>query len=363
MKKLSVAALLIAFGAIALFGCAKKEEDMVYLKDFDATKYVELGEYKGLSIDVDKVEVTDAEVEDYAQYYLSSNSKKIDITDRDEAKNGDIANIDYVGKKDGVAFDGGSAEGFDLTLGSATFIPGFEEGVVGMKVGETKDIDLTFPEAYGNEELAGQAVVFTVTLNGLKENQIPELNDEFVKQLAASIGASYQTVDEFKVALREELETGYKTEQDAKIEEQLETKLKEQSTFKEAPSGMVDRLLKTLLETVSSAATDYGVEPGMIASYYYGVESDNYEENLRNYVKETLAPQYLMIGAVAKKEGIKITDEMVDEEIQKLLDAYGATYTIDEYKEKLGDLEAFREYILVNKVVEVMRENAVINEN
>ena len=111
---------------------------------------------------------------------MSANTTYNDITDRTTAQSGDVANIDYVGKKDGVEFDGGSAQGYDLELGSGVFIPGFEDGVVGMEVGSTKDIPLTFPDNYGNADLAGADVVFTVTLNALKEATTPELTDEYV---------------------------------------------------------------------------------------------------------------------------------------------------------------------------------------
>lgn len=363
MKKLTVSVLVAAMMIATLAGCSKKEEDMKYLTDFNANDYIDLGEYKGLTVNVDKVVVEDAEVEDYVQYYLETNAQNVDVTGRDVAKDGDIANIDYEGKKDGVAFDGGTSEGYDLTLGSGTFIPGFEEGVVGMKVGETKDIELTFPEDYGNEELAGAAVVFTVKLNGLKESKAPELNDEFVKKLAADTGATYTNVAEFRDSLRKELEDTYQTELDADIEQQLEDQLKASSTYKGAPSGLVDRLTSTLIDSIKETAEGYGVEPGLVASYYYGITDENYEEGLKNYVNEELAPQYIMMAAVAQKEGITISEEELNEEIQKMLDGYGATYTIDEYKEMIGDIESYREYVMISKVVDLMKENAIINEN
>ena len=160
---------MMLFVALLLSGCGMKEEDMKYLKDFDPSKYVTLGEYKGMNITIPKTEVTDEDVDSYIDYLLSANESYVDITDRDVAQNGDVANIDYEGKKDGVAFDGGTAQGYDLNLGSGVFIDGFEDGVVGMKVGETKDLTLTFPDNYANEDLAGAEVVFTVTLNSIKE--------------------------------------------------------------------------------------------------------------------------------------------------------------------------------------------------
>ena len=232
-----------------------------------------------------------------------------------------------------------------------------------MKIGETKDIDLTFPEEYGNEELAGAAVVFTVKLNGLKENKVPELNDEFVKQLASNTGAAYTNVEEFKASLRKDLEDGYQSEQDAEIEQQLEDQIESSSTYKGAPSGLTDRLTSTMVESIEQTAASYGVDASMIANYYYGITDENYEEGLKKYVDETLAPQYVLMAAIAEKEGITVSDEDLDNEIQKMITESGLSYTVEEYKEMIGDVESYREYVLISKVVDLMKENAIINEN
>lgn len=259
---LSVAMLSI----VALSGCGKNEADMKYLKDIEANDYIDLGEYKGITIDVDKVSVDDAEVEDYVQYYLDS-------------------------------------------------------------------------------------------------YEASELTDELVKQIATDTGATYQTVDEFRTGLKQELIDSYQQEQDSNIEEQLENKILEASTYKGAPFGLIERLIQSLIDSVNTTADDYGVEPSIVASYYYGVTDENYEEGLKNYVYETLAPNYIMMGAIAQKEGIEVDDKTLDEEIQKMLDDYGVTLSIDEYKESLGDLESYREYVIITKVVEFLKANATINEN
>lgn len=359
----ATAVSVLMLSMVALSGCSKNEADIKYLKDFNANDYVELGEYKGLTVDVDKVSVDDAEVEDYVQYYLEANAIAQEVTGRDIAQKGDVANIDYEGKKDGVAFDGGTAQDYDLTLGLGTFIPGFEDGVVGMKVGESKDIDLTFPESYASEELAGADVTFTVKLNSIKEMKTPELNDELVKKIAADTGATYQTVDEFRAAIKQELIDGYQQDQDTNIENQLEEKIFATSTFKEAPSGLVERLTQSLLDSIEEASSAYGVEPSVVASYYYGISDENYEEGIKNYAKETLVPNYIMMCAIAQKEGIEVDDKTLDEEMQKTIDSYGLETTIDEYKEMIGDVESFREYVVIDKTVEFLKENAIINEN
>ncbi len=358
MKKLSklLSIVCVCAAAISLLaGCGKKEEDMVYLKDFKASDYVELGEYKGLEIVSPDIEVSEEEINDYVDYILSSSIENVEIEGRDVVKNGDIANIDYEGKKDGVAFEGGTAQGTDLKIGSGQFIPGFEDGVIGMKIGETKDIELSFPDTYPNEELAGKPVVFTVKLNSIKEEVVPELTDEFV----ASLNEGVSTVAEYK----EQVKNGLMSEKAAEAEDAayttLQKMIEEGSSFKDAPSGFVDRLYNTLIKSLQEAATSYGVDIGTIAQYYYGVTPSNYQAELRDFCKDTLARQYIMMGAIAEAEGIEVTDADVDSDIQAMLDSYGSQVTLDEYKKNIGDLESYREYLIVNNVLEFVKANAV----
>ena len=169
-KKIAVLAAGICALSLILTGCSSEISN----------DYVTITKYKGVEIDkVDSTKVSDDDVESQINSVLQSKATTTEVTDR-AAHNGDTVTIDYEGKKDGVAFDGGTATDAQLTLGSGTFIDGFEDGVVGHNIGDTFDLDLTFPENYGNEELAGQAVVFTVTLKAISQTDVPELTDEFV---------------------------------------------------------------------------------------------------------------------------------------------------------------------------------------
>ncbi|MCR4989928.1 MAG: trigger factor [Lachnospiraceae bacterium] len=358
MKKFTVLAITGVLFAAILSGCGKKEEDMKYLKDFDAGKYVTLGEYKGIGVTVEKREVTDEQVQDYIDYLMSASTEYKEISGRDVAKNGDVANIDYVGKKEGVVFDGGSAEGFDLTLGSKTFIDGFEDGVVGMKVGETKDLDLKFPDNYTSEELAGADVVFTVKLNSIKEAVVPELNDEYVK----SLGNGLNTVEEFKEDVRKTISDSYESERKNTIEQSLTDQILASSTVNGAPSGFTDRIYTTMVDEIKETAAQSGVEPGLVASYYYGVSDANYETELKTFVNENLIPNYIVFGAIAQKEGITVSDADVDADIQKMITENNADITPEEYKQNLGDIEAYKEYLLIVKTMEFIKENANITE-
>lgn len=360
MKKIGVLIALLGVSAMALTACGKNEADMKYLSDFKASKYVKLGDYKGLSVDVEKTEVTDAEIEDYVSYILDYYAETSEIVDRTDVRDGDIANIDYEGKKDGVAFDGGSDQGYDLAIGSGTFIPGFESGLIGANVGDTVDLELTFPESYGNTDLAGQDVVFTVKINSIKKEVIPTLTDDFVKGLEDE---NFNDVASFKEYLRNDLETTKTQEREDVLFTKLEEQVLANSEVKGAPSGFVDRIVSTLIDSINEAATEYGADAGTVAYYYYGVDAENYEEGLRTYVSEQMVPEYLVMGAIAEKEGLAVSDAEMDKDIQDMLDEYESEYTLDSYKEMLGDMEAYREYLLVNKVMDFLTENAVINEN
>ena len=360
MKKITVIGLLTVITVFLITGCGMKEEDMKYLKDFDPSKYVTLGDYKNMSITITKNEVTDEDLDSYIDYLLAANESYVDITDRDVAQNGDVANIDYVGKKDGVAFDGGTATGFDLDLGSGVFIDGFEDGVVGMKVGETKDLNLTFPEDYNNEELAGADVVFTVTLNSIKEAVIPELTDEYVQSLDNGLA----TVEEYKADIRKTMEESYASSRESEIEQAITDKLLAEATINGAPSGFVSRLTDTVINEITETANNAGVEPGLVAAYYYGVSEDNYVEGLKTFVNDNLLPNYLVFGAVAKAEGIKVTDEDIDKDIQKMIDENAATITVEEYKKDFteDDLESYREYLLITRAMEMLKGSVTVTE-
>lgn len=164
---------------------------------------IELGDYKGITVEyaesTEEVEVTDDEVETQVTTLLEENKTSEEIKDR-AVKDGDIVNIDYEGTKDGVAFDGGTAEGYELTIGSGTFIDGFEDGLIGVEIGETTKLNLTFPEEYSNEDLAGQDVVFEVTVNSIRVENTPELTDDFVAE-----NTEYKTVEEYKEGIKADL--------------------------------------------------------------------------------------------------------------------------------------------------------------
>ncbi|MDE6963730.1 MAG: FKBP-type peptidyl-prolyl cis-trans isomerase, partial [Lachnospiraceae bacterium] len=198
-KRLLAAAAPIAL-AFGLTACGGKDtSEMRYMTDFKAEDYVLLGEYKGIEVAVESPEVSDDYLESALSYMMMEAAEYVPVTER-SVENGDRVIIDFEGKQDGVAFAGGTASGYELTIGSGQFIAGFEDGVIGMEIGETKDLDLKFPDPYNpNPDLSGAPVVFTVTLHEISEPEVPELTDEYVAGLGLT---DCSTVSEYKDYVR-----------------------------------------------------------------------------------------------------------------------------------------------------------------
>lgn len=351
MKKKLITVMLSALMVLAASACGKKDtSDLVYLKDFDALNYVELGDYKNVEISVEKPTVTDDEVERSIQYLLQSRPAKTPVTDR-AAELGDVANIDYEGKLDGVAFEGGTAAGFDLILGSGSFIPGFEDGVVGMEIGETKDLEISFPDPYKpNPDLSGKPVVFTVTLNSLSIQEPAELNDEFVAGLGLE---ECSNVEEFREFLHDDLMERKTLQYEDDKANAIVGELESSTTYKTAPDGMVDRMKDTLLANVSVYAQAYGSDVGTYVSNIYGGTAEEYEDTLRAQAS-LMAQRYIMLAAIAQKEGIFVSDEELEEQLKEEAENSGYK-SAEDFKAEI-DTEAYREYLLVEKMMDYLAE-------
>lgn len=301
-------------------------EALVYLSDFDLKDYVTLGEYKGIEIAVEEPdEVSEEYLDAYIKMILSYDAVATEVTGR-SVESGDIVNIDYEGKMDGVAFAGGTAQGADLTIGSGSFIDGFEDGIIGMEIGETRDLNLNFPDPYqNNPDLAGKAVVFTVTLNSISVSEVPELTDEYVAALGIE---DCRTAEDFRnrmfEILTEQAQASYENE---KMNAALEA-AEANAEFKEIPSGLLNRLS--------------GVLSGEQA--------------------EQMARRYMLVGAVADAEGIEVTDEELEAKLaeESAGYAYYGFTSEEEYRQNI-DEEAYREYLLAQKVSDFLVENAVLS--
>lgn len=368
MKKKTLGFLAAVLSVCMLAGCGAKDTgdgtdaatgagaESTALKDMDVDKYVTLGEYKGLAASVDTVEVDEDEWDTLVNnvYYGNITAENGGITDR-AVETGDTVNIDYEGKKDDVAFDGGTAQGYDLTIGSGNFIAGFEDGLIGVMPGETVDLDLSFPDPYpNNPDLAGQAVVFTVTVNYIQPAQDGEFSDEIISNFGIDGVTNEEELRQYAYDyLNENAQQNYETN----VQQAVMDAFMANNTFTSVPEAMVQKYSDAAESSITSMASAYGVDADTFTQYYYGQDLATF---LSTYAEQT-AKQDIALQAVANKENLNISDEELDQMLQDRATAAGYD-TIEEY---IGETsrEDYREYFLYDKVLDYLVENAQITNN
>ena len=338
---------------------AKTFEDAAYVSNLNLDELVELAEYKGIEVSVEKVHVDDADVESYIAEVLASNPLQVEVTDR-AAQDGDTVVIDFVGLLDGEEFEGGSSDDYELVLGSDTFIDGFEDGVIGMEIGEEKDLELTFPDNYGSTDLAGKEVVFVVTLDKIIVEEEAELNDEWAAQLGVE-GVS--NVEELRTRVYEMYEEADQYRYDNEIANAVFNNVVENSKFKGDYFALKQRYFDTMLGNTIYQAESYSVDAAYLVSLYYQMEMADYVEELKNSADLT-AKQSLAAEMIAKAEGIEVTQEDIDADMQVYADYYGYA-SLDAYKAAAGDMsenEDYMSYLLLDKVMTFLTEQAAVTE-
>lgn len=327
-------------------------EELGERPEYAALDYVTLGEYKGLSVILEPVTVTEEEIDDSIQGEAEAQDKFKKI-EEGAVKEGDTVNIDYEGKKDDVAFDGGTAQGYDLTIGSDSFIDGFEDGLIGVNVGDTVDLNLTFPEEYHSADLAGQDVVFTVTVNYIRE--AAEITDDLVSELSEG---AYSTVDGYREYMRELLQADKEAEQEQTIYNELMTQLYNTCTIEEYPQELVDYSSQATYLMYTQYAEMYGMTlEDMIASF--GMTEEDFDAMVVQEVQANLVPE-LILKAIAEKEEIVVSEEEYAEGCAEYADAYG--YASVEEFEAAYDKVTIETSVLMDKMLEFVKENAVIEE-
>ena len=346
MKK-KLALILSVVLTMGLFtGCGSDEGKSV--GELKVEKYVTLGEYKGIQVTVAEPSVSDEEVTEHMQLIYNSNmDEENGLKDR-AVEVGDLVNINHEGKKDGVAFAGGTANDQQLEIGSGQFIDGFEDGLVGVMPGETVDLNLTFPENYGNEELNGQAVVFTVTVNYIYPT-------EFTDDVIASWEDSrYATVEELRQFAYDYLMGVAETDYQYAIENAVMQQFIEQCEFEELPASLIEDYKASMQSNIETEAGMYGVDAETLCYYYYGMDLTTF---LATYAPES-AKQVVAFQAVANAEDLNMTDEELEAELQEFATANGYA-TVDEF---IGDntREEYKEYYMFEDVLAFLIENAVV---
>lgn len=308
---------------------------------------VELGKYDGLEVKKDKVSVTDKEVEAKLKDLQEKQARYVDVTDR-PAKMGDLVNIDFAGSIDGVAFDGGTAKDYELELGSHSFISGFEEQVVGMKVDEQKDVKVEFPKEYHAKNLAGKPAVFAVKLLTIREKQVPEIDDKF-----ASDVSEFNTLDELKKDTKEKI----KSEKEADAERAFENKLVEEvvkNSKVDVPKVMVTNQIARNVEDMKRSLAMQGLSYEMYLGYI-GLTDEQFrksrEEDTEKQIKTTL-----VLSELVKKEGIKAEESEVEDKIKEL--AEKMKKTVDELKKTMTESqkEVIENNIISEKVIKLLKD-------
>ena len=309
---------------------------------------VKISSYKGMKIKEFAYNVTEEELNAEIARVQDRNARKVAVEDR-AAQLGDIANIDFVGTVDGVKFDGGEAEGFDLTLGSGQFIPGFEDQVVGMNIGETKDVNVTFPENYQAENLKGKAAVFAVKLNGLQAKELPELTDEFIKDATGSA-----TVEEYKAKAMERLQK----QADRRANDATENSILEAiaaNTEVEIPQAMIEREIDGLVQKFEYQLMYQGLK---LADYleFLKISVADFRKNYEEQAKKNVTSQ-LIISQIIKEEKLEATEEEINAKIAE--QAASVEKEMEEYKKDMDprQFDYIASDIVITKLFNFLKAN------
>lgn len=329
-------------------------EDYVGIEDLDIDEYITLMDYQNMKVSAFKPVVDDAAITEYIDRELLVGR----IMDR-AVEEGDVTDIDFVGKKDGVAFDGGTASGYKLTIGSGGFIEGFEDGLIGVMPGETVDLNLTFPDPYqNNPDLAGQEVVFTVTVNGIEGSAKYEtVTPEELEML----GLPYKSKEEVWEAGRQAAEDNAEETFVANAKSMIVQKLVGESTMKSVPEYLVEEEVQSYNLYMESVAAMYGMDLDSFVTAASGLTREEYDSQAQEMCTE-IVKQYLVMEAVARAEGIELTDEMVyakaDEEAAKA--EYGSI-SGEELIDRVG-FSTYRMSIVQDQVIERLMEIVTVEE-
>lgn len=295
----------------------EESKDVVFKATITPVPEVTLGEYKGLKVAKDAVEVKDEQVEEQVKNILNHHAKMVDAEEGATVANDDFITLDFKGEVDGVAFAGGEGKDYPLQIGSHSFIDTFEDQLVGLKVGEEKDVNVTFPEEYHAKDLAGKAAVFHCKINSIKHKEMPELTDEFVKA-----STSYESIEDMKAKLRENIEKNAQREADTKRRNEILKQATDNITV-DIPEVMVENRVSNMIQELSVNLENQGMN---LDAYLKYANMDM--AKLREQYKESAAIAVktdLMLDAVAKAEDIKVENADINAEIALLAATYGTT--------------------------------------
>lgn len=327
--------------AMLLSGCQMSKG--LETDNMTITQYIE--------VEIDEVEkvsaITDDDIDAYIQSELEAEADAVAAEDRAVEK-GDTVKIDFVGKMNGEVFDGGSAEDYPLTIGSGAFIPGFEDSIIGHKIGETFDWNGKFPDNYGGEEMAGKDVVFTITVNAI----VPELSDEWVK----AVSEKSKTVEEYKKEVTGLLEDNAQKSYEYSIETAVWEKVMENTTVKKYPEKEVDEKNKAWIGEYETAAEYYGIDYQTFIEEQMGMPLEDFEKQIETAVKDVVKEK-MVVEAIADKQHIKLDDKTYEKEVEKMAQDYG--YPDVKTMKEAADEDELREEALKNLVKEWLADHCI----
>lgn len=317
-----------------------KGQDLIFTAVVQTKPEVKLGKYKGIELKKIEYNVSDEDINHELGHMADRNSRLVTVEDR-AVEDGDITVIDFEGFVDGVAFEGGKAENHELTIGSKTFIPGFEDQIIGMKIDEEKDINVKFPEEYFSEELKGKAATFKVKLHEIKKKELPELNDDFAKD-----ASEFDTLEELKASIKEKLEEENANKAKYEMEDSAIKAVTEKAEV-EIPSGMIETEINNMIQDMETRMSYQGIRMEqylqMIGKTMEDFKKEN-EEQAKTSVKTRLT-----LEAIVKAEKIEASEEDVNAKIEEMAKMYGKT------AEELKANEQF-----VNYVKDSLKNEAVV---
>ena len=325
----------------------EKGENLIFTAKVTVKPEVKLGDYKGLNVEKDDTAVTDEDVQEELKG-LQNRQAELVVKEEGAIENGDTVVLDFEGFVDGEAFEGGKAENYSLEVGSGSFIPGFEEQLVGLEAGAEKDVEVTFPEEYHAEDLAGKPAVFKVKIHEIKAKELPALDDEFAKDVDEEV----ETLAELTEKTKKRLEEAKENEAEGKLREELVAKASENAEV-DIPQAMVDTELDRMMKEFEQRLQ----MQGMNLELYFQFSGQD-EDALKEQMKEDAAKRVksnLTLEAIAAAEDLQVSDEEVEEELSKMAEAYNMP--IENIKQAIGSTEAMKEDLKVRKAIDFLVEN------
>ena len=328
----------------------EKGKPFIFTAEVATKPEVTLGDYKGLEVDKVSTRVTQKEIDAKVQEEAEKNARKITVEDR-SVQDGDEVIMDFEGSVDGVAFEGGKGENYPLTIGSGSFIPGFEEQLIGAETEKEVEVNVTFPEDYHAEELKGKAAVFKCTVHEIKAKEIPEIDDEFASEVS-----EFDTLEEYKADIKAKIKEQKASEGKTKQEDQVVEQAVKNASY-EIPEAMIETQVSQMADEFAQRISSQGLS--MEQNFQFtGMTQDKMLEEIRPQAVKRIETR-LVLEAVVKAENIEITDEKLDEEITKMAEAY--KMEADKLKEFMGEGEKkqMKEDMAIQEAITFLRENAV----